>query len=272
MTYRDIMVILDNHDTDRACLSAAILVAKASKACLVGTFVTQPFVYPYIGADFGAYVPSDVIQKLADDHAEQQKTASHHAKKQFDAAVSAAGLTGEWAELELSAPAKVYAKARLCDLVVFPKAGMAHLGLTPEALVMATAGPVLLVPGTQPLTSLGQKILLAWNDSRESANALRGAMPLIHLAGHLRIVCVGEDKTHALRQHLHRHQIDINVAAHPQKDLGPEIILNQEAAAMQADLVVMGLYGHNRLEEFILGGVSRALLSDKDPKVLLVAH
>ena len=113
MAYRDIMVILDNHDADVACLSAAVLVAKASKACLVGAFLTQPFVYPYIGADFGAYVPSDVIQKLADDHAAQQKTASHQTKKRFDAAVSEAGLTGEWAELELGRPADLYAKARL---------------------------------------------------------------------------------------------------------------------------------------------------------------
>ncbi len=272
MAYRDIMVILDHHDADTACLSAAVLVAKASKACLVATFLTQPFVYPYIGADFGAYVPSDVIQKLADDHAEQQETASHDAKKRFDAAISAAGLTGEWAELELGDPQGLYARARLCDLVVFPKAGMDHLGLTPEALVMASGGPVLLVPGTQPLTSLGQKILLGWNDSRESANALRGAMPLIHLVGHVRVVCVGEDKTHALRQHLNRHQITSNVAAHPQKELEPERVLDQEATAMEADLVVMGLYGHNRLQEFVLGGVSRALLSDADPKVLLVAH
>jgi hypothetical protein len=272
MAYRDIMVILDNHDTDAACLSAAVLVAKASKACLVGTFLTQPFVYPYIGADFGAYVPSDVIQKLADDHAAQQKTASHQTKKRFDAAVSEAGLTGEWAELELVRPADLYAKARLCDLVVFPKAGLPHLGLTPAGLVMGTGGPVLLVPGTQPVTSLGQKILLGWNDSRESANALRGAMPLIHIAGHVRVVCVGEDKTHALRQHLHRHQIAHNIATHPQKDLEPELVLDQEATAMQADLVVMGLYGHNRLQEFVLGGVSRALLSDEDQKVLLVAH
>ena len=97
-------------------------------------------------------------------------------------------------------------------------------------------------------------------------------MPLIHLAGHVRVVCVGEDKTHALRQHLHRHQIAHNIVTHTQKDLEPEVVLDQEATAMQADLVVMGLYGHNRLQELVLGGVSRALLSDEDQKVLLVAH
>jgi nucleotide-binding universal stress UspA family protein len=86
------------------------------------------------------------------------------------------------------------------------------------------------------------------------------------------VVCVGEDKTHALRQHLHRHQIDHNVAVHSQKDLEPEAVLDQEAMAMGADLVIMGLYGHNRLQEFVLGGVSRAVLSDEDAKVLLVAH
>jgi hypothetical protein len=89
MAYRDIMVILDNHDADQACLSAAILVAKASKASLVGAFLSQAFVYPYIGADFGAYVPSDVIQKLADDHGAKQMIASQQAKLQFDAAVLA---------------------------------------------------------------------------------------------------------------------------------------------------------------------------------------
>jgi nucleotide-binding universal stress UspA family protein len=272
MAYRDIMVILDNHDADQACLSAAILVAKASKASLVGAFLSQAFVYPYIGADFGAYVPSDVIQKLADDHGAKQMIASQQAKLQFDAAVSAGDLTGEWAELELGRPELLYARARLCDLVEFPKAGMPHLGLTPAGLATGTGGPVLLVPGTQPIKALGQNILLAWNDSRESANALRGAMPLVHLAGHVRVVCVGEDKTHALRQHLHRHQIDHNVAVHSQKDLEPEAVLDQEAMAMGADLVIMGLYGHNRLQEFVLGGVSRAVLSDKDAKVLLVAH
>ncbi len=272
MSYRDIIVILDNHATDGACLSAAVLVAKASKACLVGMFLSQPFVYPYIGADFGAYVPSDVIQQLSDDHAAKQKTASHQAKKRFDDAVSEADIAGEWAAIELGSPADLYARTRMCDLVVFPKAGMPHLGLTPAGLVSATGGPVLLVPGARAIQSLGFKILLGWNDSRESANALRGAMPLIHLAGHVRVVCVGEDKTHALRQHLHRHQIAMNIVTHPQKDLEPETVLDQEASGMAADLLVMGLYGHNRLQEFVLGGVSRALLSDEDQKVLLVAH
>jgi hypothetical protein len=272
MAYRDIMVILDDQDTSVACLSAAACLAAKSKASLVGLFLTQAFAYPYIGADYGAYIPSDVIQKLADDHASSQKVHSQAAKKRFVAEVLANGLASEWAEIEIGGPADLYTRARLSDLVVFPKSGMPKFGLSAADLVTGIGGPAVLVPGTAVIKAVGSKILLGWNDSRESANALRGAMPLIHLAGAVTIVCVGENKSGPLQHHLNFHKIMNTVIAKPQTDYGPETILGSEAKSMAADLVVMGLYGHNRLQEFILGGVSRALLSADDPNILLVSH
>ncbi len=272
MAYRDIMVILDDQDTSVACLTAAACLAAKSGASLVGLFLTQAFAYPYIGADYGAYVPSDIIQKLADDHASNHKAHGQSARKRFESEALANGLASEWIEIEIGGPADLYAKARLCDLVVFPKSGMPKFGLTAADLVMVVGGPALLVPGTAVVQALGTKILLGWNDSRESANALRGAMPLIHLAGALTVVCVGEDKSGPLRHHLARHRIVTNLVTKPQLEFGPETILTDEAKAMGADLVVLGLYGHNRLQEFILGGVSRALLSADDPNMLLVSH
>jgi nucleotide-binding universal stress UspA family protein len=146
-----------------------------------------------------------------------------------------------------------------------------HILLVPE-------GTLLVPEGTRPKAAFDH-ILIAWNGSRESARALAEAMPYLHKAKKVTVVVVDDEPPTEARallgneaaNHLKHHGIDADV--HHLKcrtgDIGSTLIA--EARQRKADLVVMGGYGHSRLREWLLGGVTYELLH-RAPVPLLVAH
>ncbi|WP_068077455.1 universal stress protein [Novosphingobium lentum] len=161
--------------------------------------------------------------------------------------------------------------ARLADVIV--------MGIDDVALKEVAIGvrcPVLAVPRGKPLLAFDGTVLIAWNGSREAANAMRAALPLLKLAAAVHVLAVGEDGLEsdpgeALR-YLSRH--DIHAELHnAQIGAGGTVagVIAQTAATLDCGLVVMGVYGHSRLRELLLGGVSRTLLGQSD-RALLLAH
>jgi nucleotide-binding universal stress UspA family protein len=122
-------------------------------------------------------------------------------------------------------------------------------------------------------------VLVAWNGSRESARALAEALPYLHKAKATTVVVV-EDKLPAEEQaslgkdaveHLKHHHVKATLhhARLQNHDVGKTLVA--EARRLEADLIVMGGYGHSRLREFLLGGATYELLH-KAPVPLLLAH
>jgi nucleotide-binding universal stress UspA family protein len=123
------------------------------------------------------------------------------------------------------------------------------------------------------------RILVAWNGTRESARALAEAMPYLHKAQEATVVIVDDEPPAERRavlgkdavDHLKRH--GINATLHRARlrdgDVGATMIA--ETRRLKADLLVMGGYGHSRLREWLLGGTTYALLH-KAPVSLLLAH
>ena len=272
MSYHDILVLTDDSPDAVALIQAGVEAAARSGANLTGVFIKHPFIYPYVGAEFGAYLPSDVIQSLIDDHVASVLAASNLAKDRFQERTKAAGVTAEWLELDGTDAHDLVARARCADLLVYPKAGLPGPGFTAAEITMAVGGPVLLVARSKSPAKPIQRALLAWNGSREAANALRGAWPLLDGLMELTVLIVGPDHSQALRRHIQNHGLTPNIIVHPSKDAEADTILHSQIKAMEADLVIMGLYGRTRLQEFILGGVSRTMLRDTEPTLLLVAH
>jgi nucleotide-binding universal stress UspA family protein len=138
---------------------------------------------------------------------------------------------------------------------------------------------VLVVPRAKPLREFGRKVLVAWDGSREAAVALRDALPLLSKAASVAIVSlhagaapqdVGDLLIPQALAWLQRHGIQANATQHPAAR-GFAAALLSRAAQDEAGLIVMGGYGHTRIREWVLGGVTRAVLERMDVPILM-AH
>lgn len=272
MTYRDILVLVDDKMESTSLIMAAVHQAQRSQAMLIGVFIKPAFLYPYMGAEFGTYIPGDVIQTMMDDHAATVRKASQKAKEQFEAHATKAKLDHDWRELDGSDSNGLITLARCTDLLVYPKTGIAEMGYSAADITLSVGGPVLLVQRSEQIT-LPTKALVAWNASREAANALRGAWPM--LTGlEVNVVCVSDEHQSLknLEDHIKRHDLTPSMNLVSGRDADAGEIVQQQIKTLHCNLVVMGLYGRTRLQELILGGASRTLLHANDPTLLLVAH
>lgn len=152
-----------------------------------------------------------------------------------------------------------------------------------EALIFGSGSPVVVVPAVEVPTSAVKEptapwhIALAWDGSRAASRALRDAMPILALADIVSIITVEDDKAIAasdiagVKELLEHHGIR---AKHLARIRGAAPIgetLQAIAVGAGADLLVMGAYGHNRLQEFVLGGATRTIL--RAPRLpILLAH
>lgn len=132
-----------------------------------------------------------------------------------------------------------------------------------DAALFETGRPVLIAP-LHEVQTLGDNIAIFWNDSAEAARAVWGAAPFLRNAKTVNIFTVGEgfNPESALDQivsGLNRAGIKAIGHAIPPKG-APEDQLIDAAAAMDADLVVMGAFTHSRLRELVLGGVTQHML------------
>jgi nucleotide-binding universal stress UspA family protein len=119
---------------------------------------------------------------------------------------------------------------------------------------------------------------VCWDGSRQAARAIGDAMPLLSKAGKVEVVIIAnepgkQDEIEAvdMGQHLARHGLKINVERIPRGDVDVADALLSYAADSGADFMVMGGYGHSRLREFVLGGVTRSILQSMTVPVLM-AH
>jgi nucleotide-binding universal stress UspA family protein len=190
---------------------------------------------------------------------------------------------GEWLVAQGEAVEALCHCARWCDFVVAERPTLNRDAPTGWGTVSRTVFganvPVLVVPETAQLGTLGERMLIAWNHSREAMLAVRGALPLLTRANEI-VVLDGvalEDELGArhlpqldLPAWLERHGVRAQIRAfEPKSDYGANILA--QARDMQADLIVMGAWGHSRIAQLVLGGSTRYLFQNSSIP-LLVAH
>jgi len=273
MSYRTILVYADAepHATPRLQIAAAI--AAQNGATLDGLFVTPPFIAPVGGIDGAGFVPPDTIRQMLDGHLEFVRQAAQSAHTRFEGAAAEAGARGEWAVLGDETPLGVVGIARASDLGVFPKAGTSYPTLSPTELARETGAPIMLVPRTPRSHKPCRRVLVAWNGSREAAAALRGAWPILEAAERVEVLMVDPppEAEAFLNKRLERRGVEARIVIDRSSDAKAGELIRSHAEDLVADLVVMGLYGHTRLREMILGGASHTML-DQEVFPLLVAR
>jgi nucleotide-binding universal stress UspA family protein len=275
VSYSTIMIHLELGKSNAAPLAVAASLAERFHSHVIGIAASEPmqFVYGmgYVSLDFSE-------QNLADLAKE-----SRAAEETFQAALRGRALSAEWrSTIEFGALAGHIAhEARGSDLIVtgVTSGDMfdASRLVNTSDLVMQAGRPVLVVPTGVKALSL-ERMLVAWKDVRESRRAIADALPLLKAAAHVAIVEIAVDDRLALaRKHLGevvawlaRHGVDAEPIASLSKGADADQ-LAALAAEQRADVIVAGAYGHSRLREWVLGGVTRDLLLRAD-RCALISH
>lgn len=279
MDYKDLLVHLDGTDAGTARIDAAVALAAAWDAHLTGLcLMAEPVIPPMLGIAIGA----DVLERQrAETTAEGEAILAR-----FREAGTAAGIATE-ARFEMAPidtlPRRFARHARHVDLSIVgqppPSDGVDETMLV-EAAFLETGRPALLVPYIGARDMPPRRILVAWDGGREAARAIGDALPFLRRADDVSLVVVdpaalagriGEEPGADMARHLARHEVKVTVRAVATGGLAVGDVLLGEAADWAADLLVMGGFGHSRLRELVLGGVTRHLIEHMTVPVLL-AH
>jgi nucleotide-binding universal stress UspA family protein len=222
-------------------------------------------------------IPVDLIELQR----EENSKAANDAISRFDAGVKKAGISAETRILDATfgGAATLFAQiARRFDLAVVGQAqreGGASDELIIEGALFESGRPLVVVPYIQKRGMTLDRVLACWDGSRTAARAIGDAMPFLERAKAVDIVIVAEERksdeiTGAnMSEHLARHGVRASVKRIAKGDLAIEDVLLSYAADSGADFMVMGGYGHSRLREFILGGVTRGILASMTLPVLM---
>lgn len=278
MSYRDILVQVDDTKASEARVVAAAMVARRLGAQLTGVFLKSDFLRNYMAGEAVVYTATDILDRLIKDHLAGVARAADAAREQFERVAGETGVVSDWRTVDGDDAAPLAAGARRFDLTILPPAATASLGwrqITAADIGLASGGPVLVMPDDNAAPTIGERVLVAWKDTRESARALHDAWPLIAHAREVHVLIVspeGEGGPEGLLQrHFERHDCRPNLIIDRSHDASAADIVRRQVSALGADLVVMGLYGKPRLRELVLGGVSREMLA-APPAPLLLSH
>lgn len=277
MTYRDILVEADSDAAARNRCNRAAGLAKSFGAHLTGVYLEPPFALPSTAAG-GAWIPPALLTAALQAHETAVGRAEQQARAWLATATQAAQVECDWLKLKQDLGRRFIECARGADLVVVGPARTPSDGeprLSPTELALACGGPVLVLPDTPEPASLGRRVLVAWNGSRESARALRDAWPFISGADQVAVAMVSprldRADVSAMQQRFERRGCKAEVFVETSEEASVADTLRGQVNDWNADLLVMGLYGRTRLAEWILGGVSRDFMQDP-PTALLVSH
>ena len=277
MTYRSIFVHVDDSDQTDLRLDAATRLARHYPAELTGAYIVST---RDLTATESALLPPDLVKTRMGTLAQAQKDA----EKRFRTAGAAAGVKS----LQWRAPAgdpleAAVLQARYSDLAVIgqpehkgPDAAFSA-GLA-NAVVMDSGRPVLMIPYIGAAKTLGERILIAWKDSRESARAVADALPFLKDAKAVLAIAVSPRADESVQEYvsdkavegfLRRHDVDATVNRMVAPDIASGEFLLSRAADFGADLIVMGGYSRPRLSRFVWGGVSNLMLESMTVPVLM---
>ena len=274
MSYATVMVHVDVDATADARIRLAAGLADRFAASLIGASACLLPSYPAEGAYF-------VTRNVVEQERRDIETLLVRAETAFRAAAGADRSRIEWrAAIELP-DTYLAAQARAADLVIVGRAsGAVDVARAPDpgSIALRAGRPVLVVPpGIAALA--GERVVVGWKDTRETRRALRDALPLLARAGAVTLVEICDEPSVSKgRQHLedvarylahHQVKVGAKIATHPEGRVADELI--RLAEADNADLIVAGAYGHSRLGEWVLGGVTRDLLASS-PVCCLFAH
>jgi len=277
MSYHSILVHVDDSPRCTERLDVAARLARTYDAELIGVYAvpTLPMT-----PSLSAMLPDTMVEHRLEETGEAQERA----EGRFRAAASRVDLPfADWRAPAGDAIPVLVMHAHCTDLIVIgqrdPEA--AHRGFQDDlatAMLMQSGRPVLVVPYAFRSGTFGETAVVAWNGSRESARAVADAMPLLARASRVHVLSIVEDDEDAMGEKqadarvaawLRLHGIDPVVRHYDMPGTNPGELILSQVADLGADLLVMGAYSHSRLQERVMGGVTRLMLEQMTLPVLM---
>ncbi len=270
MAIKDIVLQVGTDARRDARLDAALNLARTFEARVIGVYALSYPVFP-------GYVQIDIGTELIEQRMAELRQEADAAHQLFDDRLERAGIGGEWRLIEGN---PIDAKAlctRYGDIAVVGQADPDHPSIEDsmaDELVLAAGRPVIVWPYVGQYAKVGDQIMVAWNGTREGVRALHDAMDFLTRASKVVVCTVNPpDAEHIagadISTHLARHGIAAEAHHIVAPDLDAGDALLSTAADLGIDFLVMGAYGHSRLRELALGGVTRHVLKTMTMPVLM---
>lgn len=267
---KDILVHIPTERPIRPVLDASISLASAFKArldALATAYVSTGATYMVAGAAAAAVA---AVFENAQQEADQRAVA---ALTVFETEARHAGVSYDLraiADIPIEAAASIAAASRLYDLSVVLQPDLGRQtsdNMISTEIVLQAGGPVLMIPHIFRGAFKAKRIGICWDDSRLAARALKDARPFLAQAEALYAISINgvegppaDASPQKLAEHLGDAGLPVKLIDLPAKhaDIQPSIL--SLAADENLDMLVMGAYGHSRLQEGLLGGVTREML------------
>ncbi len=276
MTLKNLLVHLDDSPACAGRLAVAIDLAQAYEAHLTGLHVA---VDPVLPGGVRGEIPVRFLAALE----EQTEERAQAVMARFTEAVEKNGLTADsrTARGSVVQVAEIVSlHARYTDLVVLgqpdPDLARDANGHLAENVIMSSGRPALVVPYIGAGKRLGRRVLVAWDAGREAARAVNDALPFLRRAEKVAVLVLsphkgdhGPEPGADIALHLARHGVRAEAQHLSAGELSVANALLSRLVDLDIDLLVMGAYGHSRLREWVLGGVTREIFKQMTVPVLM---
>ncbi|MDE0391307.1 MAG: universal stress protein [Rhodospirillales bacterium] len=271
MAYKDIVVHLGRDKRSPTRLDAAIALAERHQGRVTGVYVLPDLLYQ----EYASFrIPPNILRELD----VRQRNSAAEVERAFSERIAQTSVQGEWRLMTGDPVDAVTTIARFADITIV---GQTHdedddnVGALADGVVLAAGGPVLVWPYTGSFGISPETVTVAWNGSREAKRALTDALPLLQQAS--KVIVFGIDTGDSKRipgadvsTHLTRHGVSVGVQnTVGSSDIDIANILLSALSDQGAELLVMGAYGHHRLQELLLGGVTLLVLREMTVPVLM---
>jgi nucleotide-binding universal stress UspA family protein len=289
MALKDILVSVDPTSAGEARLRLAFNLARVNKAHL-GAIHPLPgpeAAGPASAVGYGPAAPGMMVGGQTPGGAVMEMTRAadraETAERLFKHELRVNSIEGDWHFVDDSDGEELIDLAKSADMTILGQvaregrvAGAARF--RPDDIMLAIGRPVLVVPYAGTFETVGRRVLIAWDGTREAIRAMNDALPLYSGAEMVTLMHVAPqpaalDRTRpALERaacHLQHHGIGATAEETLKGDIAISDVLLSRAADFDADLIVAGGYHHSPLREAVLGGVSRELLAHMTVPVLM---
>jgi nucleotide-binding universal stress UspA family protein len=276
MDFKNILVHVNVSRHCRKRLELAAALAKSHGATLTGLFTSA------VG-DVGFFTTEEIAASAQPTMQAWWVRMRGEMRSIFDEVMKKAGIAAQWHQIESDIAAMVPYRARYADLIVVGQLDRNELlprpeYAIPERVLLNSGRPVVMVPCAGSFTTIGRRMLVAWNASPQAARALRDALPLLAKAESIAVLTINPDTlrkekgdnpaAHAV-SYLASHGIKAEAQNFVVEDIEADDFILSRAADMGADSIVMGAYGHARAGEIIFGGATRHSLQHMTVPLLM---
>lgn len=287
MSYRSILMLFSGDSNEYPALSTAFKLAETYGAHLTCLHVSpnpEDIVYPDL--EIGLPLTIDITQEYVKANKERliqaqsavTSMASKHHIPLNPAKIPAHHASVSFVHITGAIDKEIAYEGKFCDIIVMGRT-IRHVSTDYEAAVIAalfdTGRPVLFLPPNPPVT-LDNTIAVAWNESKQSVRAVSAAMPLLKRSERICLFNSPERnktpyKTQKMTDYFALYGLDATPMSINHEGFSIGLALMNRAKNLNVTLMVMGAFTHTRLQESVMGGVTKFMLDYAEIPVLM-AH